>query len=278
LCPEKAFRPRKSSLRKGKLDSFIGNVKAWLEQDPMFSSVWVYDHLKPMGFTGGYDIVKRYVQTLKAERTKIAYLRFETEPGRQAQVDWAEFQWLLPDGTIRVFYLFAMILGYSRNLYCELVEKCDLTTFLDCHIHAFEFFGGVPAEILYDRMKNVYIRKLAGKTVFNSSLTSLAVHYGFQPLVAPAYAPWMFPIQQRRFLRDISIPGAKAGPTAWGSTMAWFISCAGITAYTSSGSKDRTRSAAGNPCFRWKSILRKTIPIPSIRPRLSRLRWGGRDV
>ena len=191
LSPEKAFKPRKFSPRKSKLGSFIENVKAWLDQDPMFSSVWVYDHLKPMGYTGGYDIVKKYVRSLKAERTKVAYLRFETEPGRQAQVDWAEFQWQLPDGTIRVFYLFAMILGYSRNLYCELVEKCDMTTFLDCHIHAFEFFGGVPAEILYDRMKNVFIRKLAGRTVFNSSLKSLAIHYGFLPLVAPAYAPWV---------------------------------------------------------------------------------------
>jgi hypothetical protein len=144
-----------------------------------------------MGYTGGYEIVKKLVHGLKAERTRVAYLRFETEPGRQAQVDWAEFFCTLPDGTSRLFYLFAMILGYSRKLYGELVEKCDMTTFLDCHIRAFEYFGGVPGEILYDRMKNVFIRKLAGKTYFNRSLTSLALHYGFQPMVTPAYAPWV---------------------------------------------------------------------------------------
>jgi transposase len=45
-----------------------------------------------------------------------------------------------------------MILGFSRRIYSEFVERCDLPTFLDCHIHAFEHFGGVTAEILYDRM------------------------------------------------------------------------------------------------------------------------------
>jgi transposase len=166
-------------------------VKIWLDQDIEYSAVWIYDHLKPMGYTGGYEIVKRFVRKIKAERTRIAYLRFETEPGHQAQVDWGEFILTLPDGTTQKLYLFAMILGYSRMLYSEFVERCDLTTFLDCHIRAFDYFGGVPDEILYDRMKNVFIRKLAGKTIFNRSLVSLGLHYGFKPIVSPAYAPWV---------------------------------------------------------------------------------------
>lgn len=188
--PEKALQPSYKP-RSSKLDPFTENVKVWMDQDLLYSAVWIYDRLKRMGYTGGYEIVKRYVRTLKAEKTRVAYLRFETEPGRQAQVDWAEFFWSLPDGTSIRLYVFAMILGYSRALYCELVEKCDLTTFLDCHIRAFDYFGGVPQEILYDRMKNVFLRKLAGKAVFNRSLESLALHYGFQPMVAPAYAPWV---------------------------------------------------------------------------------------
>ncbi|MFX8620607.1 IS21 family transposase, partial [Acinetobacter baumannii] len=39
--------------------------------------------------------------------------------------------------------------------------------------------------------KNVLVRKLAGKTDFTQSLVTLAVHYGFTPRVAPAYAPWV---------------------------------------------------------------------------------------
>jgi hypothetical protein len=135
--------------------------------------------------------VKRKVRTLREKLVQKAYLAFESEPGRQAQVDFGEFQVQRLDGTVDRYYVFAMILGYSRRLYAEFIERCDMVNFLDCHIRAFEYFGGIPLEILYDRMRNVYIGKLAGKDEFTASLLSLAVHYGFKPLVAPAYAPWV---------------------------------------------------------------------------------------
>jgi transposase len=181
--------PRKP--RKSILDKYIGNVKAWLEEDNEYTATWIYDHLVPMGFSGSYEIVKRKVQDIKAERQKIAYMRFETEPGYQAQVDFGEFQVVEADGSAKKLYLFSMILGYSRRMYGEIVERCDLPTFLDCHIRAFTYFGGAPAEILYDRMKNVYIGKIAGKKKFNDSLMGFALHYGFKPEVAPSYAAWV---------------------------------------------------------------------------------------
>ncbi len=144
-----------------------------------------------MGFSGSYEIVKRAVHAVKEERQRIAYMRFETEPGFQSQVDFGEFQVGNADGTILKLYLFSMILGYSRLIYSEFVERCDLPTFLDCHIRAFDYFGGVTGEILYDRMKNVYIGKMAGKDKFNDTLQGFALHYGFKPEVAPAYAAWV---------------------------------------------------------------------------------------
>jgi len=56
---------------------------------------------------------------------------------------------------------------------------------------AFAELGGVPQQILYDRMKNVYIGKIAGKKKFNDTLVGFALHYGFKPEVAPAYAAWV---------------------------------------------------------------------------------------
>jgi transposase len=177
--------------RKSLLDPYGDNIKAWIEEDMDYTAVWIYDRLAAMGFAGSYEIVKRKVAKLKAERQKIAYMRFETEPGYQGQVDFGEFQIERPDGSIKKLYLFSMILGYSRGMYGELIERCDLPTFLDCHIRAFEYFGGVPEEILYDRMRNVYIGKIAGKHKFNDTLMGFALHYGFKPQVAPAYAAWV---------------------------------------------------------------------------------------
>ena len=177
--------------RKSLLDPYVGNIEAWLEEDFEYKGTWIYDRLTSMGFSGSYEIVKRKVHELKAERQKIAYMRFETEPGYQAQVDFGEFQVENADGSIKKLYLFSMILGYSREIYGELIERCDLPTFLDCHIRAFVYFGGVPEEILYDRMRNVFIGKVVGKNKFNDTLMGFALHYGFKPEVTPSYAAWV---------------------------------------------------------------------------------------
>jgi len=198
--PEERTKPRRKSL----LDPFNGNIVFWLDEDLEYTATWIYDRLCNIGFPGSYEIVKRKVHQLRAEHQRIAYMRFETEPGFQAQVDFGEFQVENLDGTIRKLYLFAMILGYSRKIYGELIDHCDLPTFLDCHINAFEYFGGVPDEILYDRMKNVFIGKIAGKNKFNSTLIGFALHYGFKPEVTPSYAAWVKGKVERpyKFIRE----------------------------------------------------------------------------
>lgn len=182
---------RKTIQRKRLLDPFDSNIAFWLNEDLEYTATWIYDRLCNMDFTGSYEIVKRKVHKIKTERQRVAYMRFETEPGFQAQVDFGAFQVENADGSIRTLYLFSMILGYSRKIYGELIDRCDLPTFLDCHINAFDYFGGVADEILYDRMKNVYIGKVAGKEKFNSTLLGFALHYGFNPEVTPAFAAWV---------------------------------------------------------------------------------------
>jgi len=189
--PQSAFKPPAARKRKSRLDPFQDNIVAWLDEDMAYSATWIYDRLTNMGFCGSYEIVKRRVRSLKQARQRVAYMRFETEPGYQAQVDFGEFQVEHADGYVEKLYLFSIILGYSRKIYSELIERCDLPTFLDCHIRAFDYFGGVPEQILYDRMKNVFIKELSGKKKFNDTLLGFALHYGFKPEVAPAYAAWV---------------------------------------------------------------------------------------
>jgi transposase len=198
--PELIGKRRQSPPRGSKVDPFRNQIAAYLEEDPEYRATTIYDRLKRQGFEGGYAIVQRAVKPLREQKRRKAYVRFETEPGAQAQVDFGEFQVQEPDGTgttVKKYYLFALILGYSRMLYAELLERCDMASFLEAHQRAFQFLGGTPLEILYDRMRNVFLRQLAGvqgvkgKVEFTQSLVDLATHYGFTPRVAPAYAPWV---------------------------------------------------------------------------------------
>ena len=161
--PELIGKARQTPPRTSKLDAYRDQIAAYLEEDPHYQASTIYERLCRKGFTGGYQIVKRAVRPIREAKQHKAYVRFETEPGAQAQMDFGEFQIQHPDGRVSKYYLFAMILGFSRMLYAELLQRCDLVSFLDAHERAFHALGGVPREVLYDRMRNVFIRTLVGR-------------------------------------------------------------------------------------------------------------------
>jgi transposase len=111
--------------------------------------------------------------------------RTGASPGQQAQVDFAQFQTEFTEepGVMRIVWLFSLVLGHSRLLWGRFVLHQDLPTLLRCHIAAFAARGGVPQQILYDRMKAVVIGDDAatGHIVYNRTLLDFAGHYGFLP-------------------------------------------------------------------------------------------------
>jgi transposase len=181
---------RRREPRSSVLAAFVRIIQDWLSQDDYRAS-WIFTRLKSIGYTGGYDTVKNFVRRIKEQQARIAYIRFETMPGLQAQVDWADFKIAEPNGRTSMLYLFLMLLGYCRAMYIELVRRCTLESFLDCHIRAFHYLGGVPAELLYDNMKQVVIRRDSGQVDFNVEFLHFAHHYGFTPKACPPYAPWV---------------------------------------------------------------------------------------
>jgi len=200
--PELIGKRRESSPRPSLVDAYRARIDLWLDEDPYMLASRIYGRLSKLGYRGSYEIVKRAVRPVRSAKQAKAYLRFETEPGAQAQVDLGEFQVVDGNGTVRKLYLFALILGYSRMLYAELMERCDMVSFLSAHQRAMQALGGAAQEILYDRMRNVFVRRLTEEATtdrgsgvcrvqFTQSLVELAVHYGFTPRVAPAYSPWV---------------------------------------------------------------------------------------
>ncbi len=180
----------KTKRRESILTAYQQLIRDWLADDD-FSATWIFDKLKGLGYTGGYDTVRCFVRDVKGQRANQAYIRFETEPGRQAQMDWADFKITGPAGQSQFVYLFVLVLGFSRAMFAWFVERCTLQAFLDSHIRAFHYLGGVPVEILYDNMKHVVIGHKDRKAIFNHEFVHFAAHYGFTPIAAPPYSPWV---------------------------------------------------------------------------------------
>ena len=137
--------------------------------------------LKDHGFKGSYSALHRYLEkNIKEKDTPV--IRIETQPGKIAQVDFGNIGKIFDEGTNQFVkaYVFVMVLGYSRDAYYEIVRHQDVTTWCDCHIHAFEYFGGVPEIIIPDNLKSAITKASFFDPVVNKSYSDLARHYGFQ--------------------------------------------------------------------------------------------------
>lgn len=171
----------------GILDTF----KPYLE-DRLKAGVWnarvLLRELKERGYSGGYTRLTDWLRPQRQEANVVAVRRFETPPGKQAQVDWGHLGSIDRDGVDRKLWGFAFTLGYSRMMMAEAALDQKLGTLLRMHEEAFRQLGGVPAEILYDRMKTVWIETdERGEIVWNSVFLDFARYWGFTPRLCRPY-------------------------------------------------------------------------------------------
>ena len=141
--------------------------------------------LRGLGYSGGYSILKDHLASLRPVTKPEPLIRFETDPGRQMQVDFATIR----RGRDRLS-VFIATLGWSRATYVEFVSDERLETLLGCHERAFYFFGGVPREMLYDNMRTVVSdRDLYGPGLhrYNRTFLDFAHHHGFVPRLCRPY-------------------------------------------------------------------------------------------
>lgn len=172
MLRERAPRPFQTPERGSKLAPFKDYVAARFLASGL-SAVRLFEEIKAQGYTGSVTILRRFIRTLRAgQAQKKATVRFETPAGQQAQVDWACCgQFKNPEGRMVKVYALVMILGFSRMVYSCFVTSMDLATLMNCPKAAFEIFGGLPKEVLYDNMKQVRLsldkwNPLAKKNVF----------------------------------------------------------------------------------------------------------------
>ena len=175
---EKRYQPRKSTLRKSKLEPFKNDILRMLEKHP-YTATQIVQRIRENGFTGGKTIVEDYVRKVRPPKTK-AYLKLVFAPGECAQVDWGSYGTVRVGSTSRRLSFFVMVLCHSRMMYIEFTVSQTMEHFLGCHQNAFNFFGAVPQKIMVDNLKSAVLKRIVGKDpVFNPKYLDFAEHYGF---------------------------------------------------------------------------------------------------
>jgi len=184
-----AYTPRQPGPTK--IAPFQAYLRERVAAYPELTATRLHREIGEIGYGGGQTAVKEFLREVRPNPAPRFEVRFETPPGRQAQVDFAHFRTVFTDepGTERVIWLFSLVLGHSRMLWGRFVPHQDMQTLLRCHAAAFEALGGAPAEILYDRMRTVFSREdpEAGHIIYNRTLIEFARHYGYLPKACKAY-------------------------------------------------------------------------------------------
>ena len=99
------------AMRPSKLDPFKEHISTRLRRFNIPATVMIRE-IREQGYTGGITILKEYMHDIKEQHVRRLVDRFETEPGRQSQMDWGECGTIVHQGRRRRLHLFAFVGGW----------------------------------------------------------------------------------------------------------------------------------------------------------------------
>ena len=176
---------RQNPPRRPKLEPFTGIMDRILEDDlgmprkQRHTAQRIFERLRDEhGFTGQYTIVKDYVREHR-RRTQEMFVPFSHPPGH-AQCDFGEALVII-GGVEQKAHYFVLDLPHSDGCFVKAYPAETTEAFLDGHVSAFSFLGGVPQSILYDNTKLAVARILGdGRRKRTRAFTELQSHYLFE--------------------------------------------------------------------------------------------------
>jgi len=163
------------------LDTWKEEIKRWVEARYSFIVI--------------HQLVRQYYQCSESTVRRYIHRRFPSEPRAvmvrpsiPAEVMEVDFGYLGISydpcrKRNRKTYLFSGRLRHSRKAYRERVFDQKQETFFEAHIHAFEYFGGVPQKVVPDNLKAAVLKASFEDPIVNRAYRDLACHYGF--LISP---------------------------------------------------------------------------------------------
>ena len=140
----------------------------------------------PYMYTQFCEKYRRWARVTKAT------MRITHKPGDAVQVDWAGDPLYITDsvtGEVEPAYIFVAVLPCSWYTYAEVCSDMKTENWLLCHIHAFNYFGGVPRLLIPDNCRTAVSKNTRYETVLNKSYQEMAEHYNVAVVPARVRKP-----------------------------------------------------------------------------------------
>jgi transposase len=183
-----------------RLGKFEEQLTKWLEEESKLprprrrTAHRLFEGLQAIGYMGAYDSVQRFVKRWKSgnhgPKLTEAFVPLQFQPGDACQFDWSQEQVEL-GGVFQTIKVAHFRMAYSRQMFVVAYPREMQEMVLDAHSRAFDFFGGVPARLIYDNLKTVVDAVYVGKErQFNRRFLTLANHYLFEPVACTPASGW----------------------------------------------------------------------------------------
>ncbi|HZK28414.1 MAG TPA: IS21 family transposase [Thermoclostridium sp.] len=168
--------------RSKKADKYHDEILNWLVEYPDLSGAQIYDRLEEkydeLDFSEG--TLRNYVRAIRKkynilkEALTRQYEAMEDPPmGRQVQVDFGQ-KWVFKENGIKIqVYAMCFVFSHSRFKYCEWQARpFNTADIIQIHENAFEYFGGMPEEIVYDQDRLILVSENYGDLIYTHKFSS----------------------------------------------------------------------------------------------------------
>ncbi len=172
------------------LDPYRDDIKELVNEFPRIKAPVVLRLIKAKGFEGEITLIRAYLRELRRLSIyKEPFIRFESEPGEQMQVDWGHFNSLEYGRTRRKLYALAVIESHSRMLYVFFTHSQKQEVLHQGLINAFAYFGGTPKEMVVDNMLTAVTERAGSVVRFNDDFLEFMMRFNINPIACNVRAP-----------------------------------------------------------------------------------------
>lgn len=186
--PEKTFCSK--APRPSKLDPFKDNIAKYLDDDSRVKATVILQHLVQQGFDGEITILRNYLRKVRGKtKYRESFIRFESKPGEQMQIDWGHFGSLSYGEHKRKLYALAVIESYSRRLYVEFTHSQKQESLHQGLVNAFSYFKGSPQNVLVDNMVTAVIERDRSLVRFNEVFLDFLRPFRINPVACNVRSP-----------------------------------------------------------------------------------------
>lgn len=188
--------------RPSKLEPFADYLTEQLDARPWVRASRLYTELCERGYSGCYDLVKRWVRDRRRADAahRRAHVRFETAPGVEAQFDWkGHLTGIIDADPALKVWIFRLVLAYSRRRFTFATTSQSLPVVLSDLQLAFTAAGGLAHRLVFDNIKAAVLVPRP-HLVLHPLFADFCRHYGVEPAPALVYSPERKGKVERSFL------------------------------------------------------------------------------